>query len=219
MGKSLALGVILGLHAGCVLAADPDSQIRNTFIEPWAQAMQANDPEKLARFLHPQVLACRNARTKEYFDDFLRREIENKVKPGYRVTRIEALRGPSQFVSMVPADAFSFPVQATYEIQIEIDEAINIRALAPDANGRWYEVIPCPNDKGIAMTHAGIEQRAEQEKRVAQLASELKDPLLSELKNLLQREQLIEAMHRYQAATGADMTTAHGVIEKIRPPH
>src|SRR5580658_9357208 len=185
MGKSLALGVILGLHEGCVLAADPDSQIRNTFIEPWAQAMQANDPEKLARFLHPQVLACRNARTKEYFDDFLRREIENKVKPGYRVTRIEVLRGPSQFVSMVPADAFSFPVQATYEIQIEIDEAINIRALAPDANGRWYEVIPCPNDKGIAMTHAGIEQRAEQEKRVAQLASELKDPLLSELKNLL----------------------------------
>jgi len=216
MGKWLLSSAISAFLAGRALAADVESQIRNTLIEPWAQATQANDPEKLVRFLHPQVQACRNAQTKEFFDDALGRLAHDKIAPGYKITKIAPVQGPT-FLDILPADSFYRPVQPTYEAEIQSGSTIFGFYLAP-VNGSWYQVIPCPNEKGVAMVHESILKRAEDEKRTAQLVSELKDPLLSELKGLIQREELIDAIHRYQAATGADLTTAHGVIEKLRPP-
>jgi hypothetical protein len=214
MGKCLsaAFSALLASHA---LAADAESQIRNTFIEPWAQAMQAKDGEKLVRFLHPQVQACRNAQTKEFFDDALGRLAHDKIAPGYKITKIAPIQGPTFLDSMLPADSFTRPVQATYEANVQSGSTTFVFYLA-SMNGSWYQVIPCPNDKGVALVHEGIAARAEQEKRAAQLVSELKDPLLSELRGMVQREELIDAIHRYQAATGADLTTAHEVIEKLR---
>jgi hypothetical protein len=212
---SAAVSALLATHA---LAADVESQIRNTFIEPWAQAMQSKDPEKLVRFLHPQVQACRNAQTKEFFDDALARTMQDKIAPGYKITKIAPIEGPTFLDSMLPADSFTRPVQATYEANIQSGTTTFVFYLAP-VNGWWYQVIPCPNEKGVAQVHEGVAMRAEQEKRAAQLVSELKDPLLSELKGMIQREESIDAIHRYQAATGADLTTAHEVIEKLRSPH
>ncbi len=218
MGKWLLSAAISAFLASHALAADVESQIRNTFIEPWAQALQAKDPEKLVRFLHPQVQACRNAQTKEFFDDALGRLARDKIPPGYKITKIAPIEGPTLLDSLLPADSFTRPVQATYEANIQSGTTTFIFFLAP-VNGSWYQVIPCPNDKGMAMMRESIAKGAQEEKRTAQLVAELKDPLLSELKGLIQRDELIDAIHRYQAATGADLTTAHGVIEKLRPPH
>jgi hypothetical protein len=177
------------------------------------------------RFLHPQVQACRNAQTKEFFDDALGRLAHDKIAPGYKITKIVPIQGPTLLDSLLPAEGFHSPVQATYQAEIQSgqpEDQSGIRVfiffLAP-VNGSWYQVIPCPNEKGIALMHESIAKGAEQEKHTAQLVAELKDPLLSELRGLIQREELIDAIHRYQAATGADLTTAHGVIEKLRPPH
>lgn len=43
----------------------------------------------------------------------------------------------------------------------------------------------------------------------------MKDPLLGELKAMLKQGHLIDAIHRYQAATGADLTTAKTVIDVV----
>ncbi len=61
-------------------------------------------------------------------------------------------------------------------------------------------------------------QGEQQRQRVAQLAAELKDPLLGELKALVKQQRTIDAVKRYLAATGVtDLTLARmviGVIEK-----
>jgi hypothetical protein len=57
---------------------------------------------------------------------------------------------------------------------------------------------------------------AEQKKRAAELLADLKDPLRSELNDLLRQQQKIDAIHKYQAAAGVDLTTAVGVINALQ---
>ena len=59
-------------------------------------------------------------------------------------------------------------------------------------------------------------EAAEQKKRAAQLLADLKDPLRSELTDLLRREQKIDAIKKYQQAAGVDLTTAVGVINALQ---
>jgi hypothetical protein len=56
---------------------------------------------------------------------------------------------------------------------------------------------------------------AQQKKRAAELLADLKDPLRSELNDLLRQQQKIDAIHKYQAAAGVDLTTAVGVINAL----
>jgi hypothetical protein len=216
MAKWLRSAVLSGFLASQALAADPEAEIRKTFLEPWVQALPSNDPEKLAPFLHPKVLECRTAQSKEYFDYLLTQESRFDPKLGYRVTKLTAIQGPPG--DLPTAAAFRLPIQPTYELQLDIGDTALVRYLA-SSDGSWYEVFPCPNDKGIALTHEVILRRTEQENRTRQLVSEIKAPLLPELQDLIRQQRINDAIQRYRAATGADLTTAHDVIEMMRPPH
>jgi hypothetical protein len=100
------------------------------------------------------------------------------------------------------------PDTSVYDLFLEV---------APD-HGSWYWVGPCPNAKGMEYVQQdvreGERQRADARKRVA----ELKDPLLSELKQLLHANDKIAAVERYRKETGADMTTAVQVINQLESP-
>ena len=62
------LALLSMLMAARVLAADAESAIRTTLVEPWLKAVRANDNAAHTRFLHPQVRACINDRTREFFE-------------------------------------------------------------------------------------------------------------------------------------------------------
>jgi hypothetical protein len=203
--------LLIAALSSAALAGDVDSAIRTTFIKPWMEAVQSKDPAKVKRFFHPKVLACLNDQTREYFEHSFAQEVRHDIKGGYRVTRIAPLDTPPSW----PADSFTYPVQPTHEIQVEFGETVLIRYLAA-ANGTWYEVDPCPTEKGVALVHEQIVKGAEQRKHATQLAAELKDPLLTEVKSLLGRGQLIDAVKKYQAGTGTDLTTSRMVIEILR---
>ena len=193
-------------------AADPSAAIRATFIEPWAAALKTRDPAKLKPFLHPAVAACQTDANREYFDSVLAQGGDLKASGPYRISKLEPMAGPAPLFGM--EDGFTYPIQPVYELQLQFDGLVMIRFLAPD-HGSWYEVFPCPNEKGMAMFRKAAIDREQQRQKFTQLAAELKDPLLGELKSLLAKGQKIDAIHAYQKATGADLTTAHGVVELI----
>jgi hypothetical protein len=214
MGKFAACLAISATIAARMFGAADDAAIQSTFVKPWIEALRSKDAAKIQRFYHPQVLACANAATKQYFDSILDREANSAVAGAYHVTRIAPLKGPPP--AFLPEDSFSYPVQPTYEVQIQFDQSdvVFIRYLAP-ANGNWFEVFPCPNEKGVAFVRKQIADGIEQQKRSNQLVSELKEPLLSELKALLAQQRKLEAVKKYQAASGVDLTTAVTVIKAL----
>jgi len=158
------------------------------------------------------VVACQTEANREYFDSVLAQGGDWMAKGAYRIAKLAPVEGPAPLFGM--EEGFAYPIQPTYELQLNFEGLVMVRFLAPD-HGSWYEVFPCPNDKGMAMFHKAAIDREQQRQKFAQLAAELKDPLRGELKALLAKGQKIDAIHAYQNATGADLTTAHGVIELI----
>jgi hypothetical protein len=201
------------------MAADAGVAIRTVFTKNYIAALRSKDPAQVKAFLHPKVRACINDRTKEYFDFLLAHEAELNVNGNYKVTGVETHTGPAPLFGM-PDDGFYYPVQPTHEVQIQFDQGntVLIRLLAED-RGSWYEVFPCPTDKGMAFMREQMRERDEQQKKIAQLASELKDPLLAELKDLVKQQRIFDAVKKYQESTGADLTTSRMVVRVLEQQH
>jgi hypothetical protein len=211
MGK---LAVLFALAAASAFAASDDAAIQSTFVKPWVEALRSRDKARLERFLHPAVRACINPGTKDFFDSIGEHEVQLDVSGPYRVIKIEPMRQAAP--TFLPAEDVQYPVRPTYEVDIEFEQRnfVSTRFLAP-ANGSWFAVVPCPNEKGMAYLREQRKEGEEQKTRAARLLVELKEPLRGELKDLLGRRQKIDAIKKYQAVTKADLTTAVMVINAL----
>jgi len=213
MGK---LALSFALLAGSEFAASDDEAIRNTFVKPWIEALRSNDKARIESFIHPAVRACMSdPSTKDFFDYTLDHQVHLAPAGDYRIIKLGPMQGPAP--TFLPEEGFAYPVRPTYEVEIEFEQSNLVFAqfLAP-VNGSWYDVIPCPNEKGLAYFREELVKGAEQKKRATQLLADLKDPLRSELKDLLRQQQKIDAIHKYQAAAGVDLTTAVAVINALQ---
>jgi hypothetical protein len=72
-----------------------------------------------------------------------------------------------------------------------------------------------PQRKGLAFFHESLAKGAEQKRQVALLLAQLKDPPLGELKDLLKQHRKIDAVKKYQQATGQDLTLSVMVMNAI----
>ncbi len=212
MGK---LAVLFALAAASAFAASDGAAIESTFVKPWVEALRSKDQARMERFLHPAVRACINPGNKDFFDFAFEQEAHANISGPYRITKIEPMRQAAP--AFLPAEDVQYPVQPTYEVNIEFEQSNHLFAmfLAP-ANGYWFEVFPCPNEKGMAYLRERLKAGDEQKKKAAQLLAELKEPLRGELRALLGRELKFDAIKKYQAATHADLTTAVAVINALQ---
>jgi hypothetical protein len=196
----------------CALAADPDSAIRDTFVPGYIAALRSQDTVRIKKFLHPEVLACMNEKNQEYFDYLSRSEAGDDVGGDYKITRIAPLNGPAPLLGL-PEDGFRYPIQPSYELHVEFkDGRLELIRFLAEAHGTWFELYPCPNEKGVALVHDYLARGEEQRQHAVRLAAELKDPLLGELKALVKQQRIVDAVKKYQAAAETDPTTARMVI-------
>ncbi|MGB6942571.1 MAG: hypothetical protein WBE37_09270 [Bryobacteraceae bacterium] len=221
MGKfGILLALALTSAAASGFAASPSAApdaaaIQNTFVKPWIAAMQSKDKAAVERLYHPAVRACMNPATKEFFDFVLEREVQDAAGGTYHVTKIARMQQPAP--TFLPEEDVKYPVRPAYEVQIAVEHSdlTYIRFLA-SANGSWYEVYPCPNQKGMAYLREQQKEGTQQRRKVAQLAAGLKDPLRSELKDLLRQQRKIDAVKKYEAAASVDLTTAVLVMDALQ---
>jgi hypothetical protein len=212
------LALVTVLFAGAGWAADVETAINTTFLQPWIGSIRANQPLN-PQFLHPRVRACINERTREYFDSISSNSVGGTTA-GYHITKLAAWQGPGPLWTL-PPDGFSYPVEPTYELHLKFDKSNTelVRYLAP-AGKAWYMVLPCPNEKGIAFVHENALKAKAQKEQAAKLVAELKEPLRGELLALLKQRRLLEAVKFYQKTTGQqDFTLAVMVINAIDPEH
>jgi hypothetical protein len=210
--------LVLPFALAQAFAADADSAIRDTFVPGYVSALRSKDIARIRTFLHPQVRACMNENTAQFFDFLSRSEADDDVQGDYRVTHIVPVNGPAPLLGL-PPDGFAYPIQPAYEVHVEFRGGkLEVVRFVAEAGGAWFEVYPCPNEKGVAFTRAYAARADEQRKRVEQLAAGVKEPLLAELKALVKDGRVLDAVKRYQDASGVrDLTTARmvvGVLER-----
>ena len=213
MGK---LAVSLILLAGSALAAsDDEAAIQSTFVKPWVEALRSKDKARLERLFHPAVRACINSSTQEFFDIGIERLMDPVRSGPYRITKLAPMTGP--FPAFLPEDGFHIPVQPTYDLNLQFDQSDEVMAIfLAQSNGGWYEVFPCPNEKGMAYFRQTLVDYAEAQKKAAQLAASLKDPLRSELNGLLRQEQYDRVIQKIRDATGVDTGMAMRVMNVLK---
>ncbi len=203
------------LLAGSALASSDEAAIQNTFVKPWVEALRSKDKAGLERLFHPAVRACINSTTQEFFDIGIERLMDPVRSGPYRITKLAPMTGP--FPAFLPEDGFHAPVQPAYDLNVQFDQSDEVMAifLAP-SNGGWYEVFPCPNEKGMAYFRQTLVDYAAAQEKAAQLAASLKDPLRSELKELLRQQQNMQVIQKIRDATGADTGMAMRVMNLLK---
>ena len=217
---SRSLGLLVTAYSisalGAPLPASP-SAAQQQLARSYMAAVRAGNRAQLAALLHPKVAACQNASNREYFDYVSSQSMRDVPRGKYTVT-LTAIP-PGGAPAILPATMFKYPIQPQFELQIDGDRtapesASVIRTIAPQ-DGRWYIVYPCPNAAGIKYFHENIARGRRQRQQAQALASQVKEPLLAQLKSLLRQGRKIDAIHKYKAATGVDLTTAVQVVDVL----
>jgi hypothetical protein len=122
----------------------------------------------------------------------------------------------------LPPDQFQYPVQPSDQIQVVWSSGADGSSMGSiiqpivEKDGAWFLVYPCPNEAGMKFMHENLAAGREQKERAQTLASQLQDPLKSELLDLLKQGQKMEAIKKYQSASGTDLTTAVQVINTLQ---
>jgi hypothetical protein len=214
--------VLYGAGLEASWAEDADTAKR-AFIERYVAALRSHNLTGLKDLVHPKSLACLNSGNRDYFDFIFEKELSYGAALGgrYSLTRFGPLDADtataSEMGGMLPN-----PVKPTHQFQIDTpfdsnNRSVTIQRIAVESAGAWFIVLGCPTPKAMEFFR---ERRAEgdrQRARARQLADALQEPLLSEIRNLLAENRRIDAIKRYQADAGVDLTTASQVIDALAP--
>lgn len=210
------LGLVLLFAVFCsAQVGGPDRP--EAFAKQFVEALRSKNPEQRKALMHPKSLACINAQTQPFYDDMFSQQSKYAVTAHYkvRVTTIPADQ-PLMF-----EDRLYYPLRPTHLIQIDFDSggysgtAIILQAVY--MGSRWYEASPCPRPETIPMMQAAKEDRAKQAQRAQSLAGQLADPLRAEIIALAKKGQRIDAIKKYAAASGEDLSTAKQVVDLLVP--
>ncbi len=209
------LAISFALLASCAWGASDEAAIENTFVKPWVQALRSRDKAALERLFHPAVRACINPSTQEFFDVGVQRLMDPAQGGPYRITKLAPMTGP--FPAFLPEDGFKVPIQPTYDMNLQFDQSDTVMAIfLAQSNGGWYEVFPCPNEKGMVYFRQTLVDYAEAQKKAAQLAASLQDSLRSEINDLLRQQQYAQVIQKIRDATGADTGMAMRVMNLLK---
>ncbi len=201
------------------------AESQRKFIQEYLDAIRSNDLAKLKKLIHPKVLACFNEENREYLDFVLSTQIDPDLSNHAEATEITPLKEVPSYG--FPPGTYSYPVQPTHHFQIQLGYKPAPKCPPPvefesggtmvggeiaSINGSWYLVFPCPTGQGARWYHDQNRANEEQLARASKLAGQMRDPLLSKIKQLMKEHCTSDAEKEYQTATGADPATALRVI-------
>jgi hypothetical protein len=205
-------------------SADPETvRAKQTkFVDAYVAALHAKHFQKEIALLHPKVRQCVTERNRAFFEAQYARQSKRTPAGNPSNVSFTALiaNAAPLGASFLPGDSFSYPVKPTYTAQLDFPAVGNssytaLLEIAED-RGDLYLAVPCPTEKGMDLFEAQQKKRAQQQAEANKLASEVKDPLRSELLQLLKDQHKIWAVRAYEKATNRDETTAVMVIEALQ---
>jgi hypothetical protein len=205
--------------------APTSGQGRDTAIEPghrrfadqYVAAARAHDAARYRKLIHPKSLACITDDNRDFFDDWMARAFRWKWEGPYRIAAVRALTKDAS--PTMPASMGRYPVAPTHQIQIDLQMSATragtlLAEIAP-VGTTWYQVVPCPTAEGLAAFRSTKQANAVQDAKAQSLAQGLAAPLRAELVGLLKQGKRIDAMRRFSAETGEDITTARRVVDVL----
>ncbi len=195
-------------------AIEPEQE---QFIGKYVAAINAKDIVALKELVHPECLACINDENRDYYDEYFSGEIKGHIPDNYKILDIKPI---DKDEPLLMSDMFSYPVRPAYWAQIDFEiEPYNSKSILRQvvkSENTWFMVLPCPKPETVKKFREMRIAKEKQKERAGLLIQELKDPLLSELKDILKEGRKIQAWKRYSAETGESISMAKEVLSLIK---
>jgi hypothetical protein len=209
------------LFSGSARAQIPGSQPvppdMKSFAAKYVAAINARDSAKLWSYLAPETRACVTPQNKDYYDAIFGSQMDDTIPPDYMLELVPVNENNVKAM----AELASFPVKPEHQLQIDYqhgNDGGSIILYLVRQNGRWFADQPCSTEKAIADFRAGAPDRA----HYKDLASQIKDPLRSELLKLIASGDTPTAIDKYKSATnssaGTSMQVLYALKQSTQPP-
>ncbi len=188
-----------------------------SFGAKYVAALNAKDSTKLWSYLAPETRACVTPENKDYYDAIFGSQMDDTIPSDYKLELLPVNEDNVKAMS----DLAYFPVKPVHQLQIDYqtgNSGGSIILYLVRENGRWFAGQPCSKPAAIQQYRDGAADRA----RFKDLASQIKDPLRSELLKLLAAGDTPTAIDKYKSATNSDMRTSmlvlHYLKQSTQPP-
>jgi hypothetical protein len=210
-----ALAAALAATAVQAIADSPDRPLE--FAPRLVAAINGKNLDRRKALLHPKTLACITPQTQPFIEDSLADQFRYNIPASHR-SRFEAI--PADRPLSV-ADGVTFPLRPTHQVQIDWEtgpqQGVTFVALVAYTENGWREVWPCVSPEKVPSMQAVREARRQREQRVQSLAANMPQALRAEVTHLVAEGRKIDAIKRYQGASGEDLSTSKSVVELITP--
>lgn len=186
--------------------------IQKLFVEEYIKAINSSDIDNQKKLIHPKCLACITPENKEFFDDLFLSHLNQSISSEYKAY----IKKINPDENLPFSEYFTYPVLPTHLIQIS-DELgrKNLMIFVINQDGRYFHILPCPKPEFPQKYREGKIEKENHKNKVKKLFLELKDPLRSELEDLLNRGEKIQAMKKYCSETGESLAIAKGIVELL----
>ena len=205
----LAIGV-----AGAQSAQGVPGDVKN-FVTQYVAATNAKDAARMRSFLYPKSLACITPENKDYYDA-MASHIGEPIPPNFKFSvmpvnedNLKALEGMGQRWTVKPMQELHIDYQQGDDLGSDIVYLIH-------ENGRWFQDFPCAADAEIKRFRDNAAANEAALAHYKALAAEIKEPLRSELLDLLRAHETASATDRYHQVTGKDYKTSMYVIHELK---
>ena len=190
-------------------------QTHAEFAAAFVSAVNADDEEQLRALVHRKCLAQITEQNEDFYTEAFLQDLISQVPEGYDIEVTPIEEGDALLLS----DQFDYPVRPTHNLRMDFAVSEEFRAsiaqqLAPEGD-RWAIVIPCPSADTLAAMRESGTLVGDHRARAEELIKELKEPLLGELKELLEQGRTVEAYRRYSEAAGEALITAKSVLTLV----
>ena len=212
------LACTIGLFVICSADAQPAQGVSGdlkNFVTEFVAATNAKDIVRQRLFLYPKSLACITPENKDYYDA-MASHIGEPIPPNYKFSvmpvnegNLKALESMGQRWTVKPAQELHIDYQQGDDVGGYVVYLIH-------ENGRWFYDCPCATDAAIKEYRENATANEAALAHYKALASEIKQPLRSQLLGLLQAHETATAIDRYHRATGKDYKTSMYVMNALK---
>ena len=213
------LACTIGLFVICSADAQPTQGVPGdlkNFVNEFVAAANAKDIVRQRLFLYPKSLACITPENKDYYDAMASHIGEEPIPPNYKFSvmpvnegNLKALESMGQRWTVKPAQELHIDYQQGDDVGGYVVYLIH-------ENGRWFYDYPCATDEAIKQYRENATANEAALAHYKALASEIKEPLRSELLGLLRAHKTGTATDRYHEATGQDYKTSMYVLNALK---
>jgi hypothetical protein len=204
---ALAVALTIDAHAQ---DAPPDVK---AFAAQYVAAFDAKDMARLESLYIPQSRACITPANHDVYDALMSLQMRDSVPQQYTLSFMAVNQGNLKGL----ASMGYFAVAPERELHIDYQYAGTsdggtIVLWLVRQNGRWMADFPCMTEQGIR----DFRDNAAARNRYKDLAAAIRDPLRSQLLDMVRAHKTGEAATRYQQVKGGDMQTAMRVIDALQ---